>query len=274
MIKMPYRMKQELKNKIENLFKNPASFFWRQLYRIFVIIPWLAAVYLVQLFFGKLFKITGEAVKTCFIITSVIYPKQKELSYSSTRSVYNPEERATQTLKTIESIKEKVPGAKIVLVESGLQENLPLDLAKQVDQYLYVGNNFFVRLACDSRFKSLGEAIMLIAAAHKIKYAATTFFKISGRYFLDENFNIQSWQSEVFRFFYIRATYVSTRLYAFAGRVRTVWYFALIKGLPLLLLDYPIEHILPRFIPKKYMATTDKAGIMGADATTGQVVKE
>lgn len=260
---------------IKNSVKKLAYFLLRQIYRVFFIIPYLIMINIIQIFFGRLFKIkSGVEAQYCFIVSSVIYPKQKELSYASTRSVYNPEERAGQTMQTIQSIREKVPGAKIVLVESGLRADLPLELSNQVDQYIYVGNNFLVRFACDSRFKSLGEAAMLLAAAGSITYKADLFFKISGRYFLDENFNIESWRSELFKFFYIREDYVSTRLYSFGHTMAAMWRLALIKGLPLLFLDYPIEHILPRFIPKKYILPMDKVGVMGADATSGKIVKE
>ena len=253
---------------------HPVAFILRQVYRIIFVWPWQFIVSVAGLFSSNNHLKNKEAAPFCFIITSVIYPKQKELSYSSTRSVYNPEERAAQTLKTIESIKEKVPGAKIVLVESGLRENLPFDLAKKADQYLYLGNKFLARRACDSKFKSLGEAIMLLYAGKRIKFNAEIFFKISGRYFLDENFNINSWRSDFFRFFYIREDYISTRLYSFGGQMTRVWRLALIKGLPLLLLDYPVEHILARFVPKKYIQTIGKVGVMGAAATNGEIVKE
>jgi len=262
-------------NKIKNLFIRYFYFFIRQIYRIIFIIPFFVVVSILEFFYERLAKInTSPDVENCFIITSVIYNKQKELSYASTRSVYNPEERAVQTLKTIVSIKEKVSNVKIILVESGLQENLPLDLAKQVDQYLYLGNKFFVRHACDSKFKSLGEAIMLLYARKHIKFNSELFFKISGRYFLDENFDINSWRSDLFKFFYIREDYVSTRLYSFGKQMLRMWQFALIKGLPLMLLDYPIEHILVRFVPKKYIQTVDKVGVMGSDATSGKIIKE
>lgn len=253
---------------------HPLFFILRQVYRVIFVWPFQLVVLIVEQFSSSSPLKNKEPASYCFIITSVIYPKQKELSYASTRSVYNPEERAAQTLKTIQSVKEKVPGAKIVLVESGLQENLPLDLAKQVDQYLYVGNKFFVRQACDSKFKSLGEAIMLLCSIKHIKFNAEAFFKLSGRYFLDENFSVNSWQTNLFKFFYIREDYVSTRLYSFGNKMLRTWQFALIKGLPLMLLDYPVEHILARFVPKKYIQTIDKVGVMGADATSGKIIKE
>jgi hypothetical protein len=257
-----------------NSFKFIILFILRQIYRLFCIFPYLAIVYTVELFVNLFMQKSNSSEDVTFLVTSVIFPKQKELSYATVRSVYSPEERAQQTLYTINSIKEKVPEAKIVLIEAGLQEQLPFQLSDKADKYIYLGNNFFVRHACDSRFKSLGEAVMLLTSLKKIPYNPVLFFKISGRYFLDENFNIGSWQTRYIKFFYIRPEYVSTRLYSFSGHMFSVWKFALLKGMPLLFLDYPIEHVLPRFIPKKYISTVEKVGVAGADATTGNVVKE
>lgn len=251
-----------------------ALFALRQIYRLFVVLPYLAVVYSIELFLTVFAQRSTSSDGVVFLITSVIFPKQKELSYAAVRSVYSPEERARQTLETIRSIRGKVPSAKIILIESGLQENLPFNLAEQADCYIYVGNNFFVRRACDSKFKSLGEAIMLLSALKKVSYNPRLFFKISGRYFLDENFSLDVWQTEWFKFFYIRSRYVSTRLYSFGGRMFSTWKFALVKGLPLFLLDYPVEHVLPRFVPVKYISMVEKAGVAGADATNGSLIKE
>lgn len=51
------------------------------------------------------------------LITSVINTPNKPLSYSKTRSVYNRNERFEQTKKTIQSVKEKLPNIKIMIVE-------------------------------------------------------------------------------------------------------------------------------------------------------------
>ncbi len=250
-------------------------FLVRQLYRIVIVIPYTIIISIAQFFITLLNKQNvGQHDGICFIITSVIYPKQKALSYAKTRSVYSPEERALQTLKTIASIKERAPAAKIVLIESGLQKSLPFNLENEVQKYVYVGDNFFVRRACDSRFKSLGEAMMILIGMKNIELRADLYFKISGRYFLDENFNLNAWRTEYFRFFYIRPDYISTRLYSFGKSMLLKWKFALIKGLPLLFLDYPIEHVLDRFVDNKYIVKADKVGVMGADATTGSIVKE
>ena len=51
------------------------------------------------------------------LITSIINTPKTPLSYSKIRSVYTRNERFEQTKKTIESIKEKIPNHKILIVE-------------------------------------------------------------------------------------------------------------------------------------------------------------
>lgn len=264
--------------------QRPMSFVWRQVYRIAVITPFLiilkAAEVLVETWRCRPWQglCRGQIGQTdythCVIVTSVVNPTQKALTYASTRSVFNPADRAAQTLQTISSVRAKVPGALVVLLEAGRQSSELVGLAEKVDHYVYLGERRLVRWAVNSRFKSLGETLILLSGWRQIKKTASLYFKISGRYFLDENFEVSAWQTDCFRFFYIRPDFVSTRLYSFGRAVRTQWYFALLKGLPLLLLDYPIEHILARFVPKKNIERVDKAGVMGADATTGTTVKE
>ncbi len=269
-------MSEKIKKIIRQILEHPLDFLLRQIYRIFFILPFQIIIAVVSYFSIRNLKInSGEPNTFCFIVTSVIYIKQRKLNYAGTSSVYTPEERAAQTIKTIESIREKVPGAKIILLEVGLQKNLPLDLENKVDQYVYLGDKFFVRKASDSKFKSLSEAVMLLCARKYIKSSdADVFIKICGRYVLDENFEINTWRSNLFKLFYIREDYVSTRLYGLGKSMVSVWRLALIKGLPLLLLGYPIEHILARYIPKKYIIRVDKVGLMGFDATSGKNVKE
>ena len=178
-----------------NFLSNPVSFLLRQVYRVFFVWPFQLVVMIGSLFDQNKQSAGKEMVEYCFIITSVIYPKPgKQVQYNGIRSIFSPEERAEQTLRTVESIRLKVPGAKIILVESGLQEILPYELAKKVDQYSYVGNKKLVRWSCDSKQKSLGEIMMLYYAMKKFKFPADFYFKISGRYFLNEEFNLRDWE--------------------------------------------------------------------------------
>src|SRR3989344_7875980 len=101
-----------------NFLSNPVSFLLRQVYRVFFVWPFQLVVMIGSLFDQNKQSAGKEMVEYCFIITSVIYPKPgKQVQYNGIRSIFSPEERAEQTLRTVESIRLKVPGAKIILVE-------------------------------------------------------------------------------------------------------------------------------------------------------------
>ncbi len=265
----------EIKESItENSFlkkESPITFVFRQIYKIVFAYPFsiiVAGIFL----FKKSRKDEKKEYTHCFIITSVIYPKDAALSYTSTRSVYTPEKRYEQTLATINSIRRRVPGAHIVCIEAGL-ESEPFDLKKNVDTYVYGGNNRWVRYACDSSLKSLGEAMMLLFAYKKLP-VAERYFKISGRYCLTNDFSLEDWKKGEMVYHYIRPDFISTRLYSFTSRMKSEWYKAVIMGIPYLLLDYPIEYTLLRFTKKEHISKIEKVGIEGADATNGKEVRE
>ncbi len=256
------------KKGVKNFLENPIFFSLRQIYRFFVVLPFEAIVSLYALTLPKEQQALAEPKDFYFLITSVIYPVVgRNVTYGTTRSVFNAEDRASQTLKTIESIRRKVPGAKICLIEAGLKQNLPAHISEKVDQYLYLGDKKIVRWACDSRFKSLGEAVMLLCASAHIPKSADFYFKISGRYFLDEDFDIQKWKDGLMLFYFLQHDYVSTRLYGFRKEVFQMWRLALIKGLPFAVIGYAIENTLVSFIPKKYITKIEKIGVTGVSAS-------
>ncbi len=55
--------------------------------------------------------------KNVFCITSVIHTSTNPLSYTNTRSIYTPSQRLSQTLETISSIRNNIPGAYILVIE-------------------------------------------------------------------------------------------------------------------------------------------------------------
>src|SRR3989344_4975167 len=225
-------------------------FLIRQIYKVVFVWPFQLVVWVISRFHPAAPLKDREPSSFCFIITSVIYPKQGKIEYNDQRSLFSPEERARQTLQTIESIRAKVPNVKIILVESGLRRELPFELDKKADQYIYVGGKKLVRWACDSRYKSLGEIMMLLAAADRLSGIADFYFKISGRYYLDEEFNINNWKRGLFVLQYIQKDYVCTRLYGFRAEAFNTWKYALLKGLPLALAGYAVENTLAKYIPR------------------------
>ncbi len=210
--------------------------------------------------------------KPFFIITSVIHFSLNELSYSSTRSVYIPEERARQTRKTIETIRERVPAAKIILVEMGNKGD-DYGLRGMTDEYINAGKHFWVRWAVNSRHKGFGEAVGLLTVVNYLRKYEGLFFKLSGRYFLNEEFKLAEWSGDKFSFRFYNAG-VSTRLYAFPSTELESWKNALSGSLMQLWKGGSLEDILPRELTKNKIHKMDNLGVSGLVAPDGNVIRE
>lgn len=253
--------------------KSVAFFLGRQLYRLFIIWPFLAIVNVV--FWRKHSTAKSDPpADYCFIITSLIYPKTGRIQYGSPRTMFTPEQRTEQTLETVASIRRKVPGAKIVLVEAGLKEELPLELVNKVDQFIYVGDRVVVRFACDSIFKSLGEVVMLLCAVPKFIFKSDFYFKISGRYHLNDKFDIENWKRGVYVLLYIKEDYVCTRLYGFRSEAFREWHQILWKSLPFVLIGYAVENTLAKFIPRQKVFVLKRLGVQGLGGSQNIVVED
>lgn len=127
-------------------------------------------------------------------------------------SAYSTEQRFLQTLDTIKSIKEKVPDAYILLYEGS---ETPIDveykkvLEEQVDLYLECGTDGIMKGIYENlhnnpiKFnygKSMLECRCLqITLNHMVEnnvFSDTTrVFKLSGRYKLNDNFDIDDYKS-------------------------------------------------------------------------------
>ena len=81
------------------------------------------------------------------LITSVICTPNTPLSYISVRSVYSHEERFEQTKRTIESVKQKIPNLKILIVECS---NLSFDQ----EDYLKKNSDYFLNLYNDEKISN------------------------------------------------------------------------------------------------------------------------
>ena len=133
------------------------------------------------------------------LITSIVCTPDIPLSYISSRSVFTHEERFEQTKKTIESIREKIPNSKIFIVECS-------DLNSEQNDYFIKHTDFFLNLYCDenarqniySISKSLGEGTMTYCALEYIinnNIHSDNLIKMSGRYWLSDNFNYNNFEN-------------------------------------------------------------------------------
>jgi len=141
-----------------------------------------------------------------FIITSVINTGNNKWTYTNVRSVFSTEERFHQTLQTIQSIRNLKDNTKIILVEcSNLSEEMENTLKQNVDYYLQTYSIDYVREGCiNSSYKGFGEVLQTIEAVKYIKENHIDFhklFKISGRYYLNENFLKEKYLFDVYNFY-------------------------------------------------------------------------
>lgn len=136
------------------------------------------------------------------LITSVINTPNLPLSYTNNRSVYSKSERFEQTKKTIALIKEKIPNCLLFLIECSQLNVEERDfLISNVDIFVNIFDTENMLLINDiySRSKSLGEGTMTIHALQYLKEKNIDYknlFKISGRYWLTNNFDYNNFDNE------------------------------------------------------------------------------
>jgi hypothetical protein len=201
--------------------------------------------------------------KITVIITSVIAFADKQLSYSSIRSSFSPEERIRQSIATIESIRKRMPDAQVIFLEMGKKREAAPGLPALVDKYIYVGNNPLVRWACDGLHKGMGEAMGLLTARKQLRTNTDLYFKISGRYFLTEEFNPVLWNGKGFFFRKYGDNCFSTRLYGFEAGSFSQWQKAIFKSLYRLYRGKSIENVFPMFIRPELVNNIEKLGVAG-----------
>ena len=140
--------------------------------------------------------------KNIIIITSVLNITNNPLSYYHKRSVFTIEERFQQTLKSIKSIKEKI-GDEIEIFFCECSDLLLYPeyeeiLKKEVTYFYNFYDDFEIRNNVLSKYKGLGELYLMKKALKIINHFGKKYkfiFKLSGRYFLNENFSYQDFNN-------------------------------------------------------------------------------
>lgn len=134
------------------------------------------------------------------LVTSVINTPNTPLSYCDNRSVYTREERFKQTQHTLNTIRKSIPNCIIFLVEC-------TDFTLEENDYLQSNCDYILNLWDQKHLhpnifglsKALGEGTMTIHAIEYIKHNNIQFnnlFKISGRYYLDQNFEYSKYDND------------------------------------------------------------------------------
>lgn len=135
------------------------------------------------------------------IVTSKIITSSKMLSYVSKRSIFTPHERLEQTIKTIKSIRKRIPKAYIILLDNSDFSNHN-DIIKElsiVDKFLNPSDLQNLTYNTNSIYKQIGEASQTKYILEYIKQNNIKFknlFKITGRYVLNNNFRFKSYNND------------------------------------------------------------------------------
>jgi len=164
------------------------------------------------------------------LITSVIDTPKIPLSYINTRSIYTKEERFIQTKNTIKTMKENIPNNKIFVVECSLLSDEESNYFKENTDYfinLYYVNDVVNRI--HSKSKSMGEGTMTIYALKYLfdnKIVFDNLFKISGRYWLNNFFNYNTFNNNSNVIYYINhdSNNCLTALYKINYDTTKKWY--------------------------------------------------
>jgi hypothetical protein len=218
--------------------------------------------------------VTASPERAVFVVTSTIRPSNLPLSYSPTRSCFNEDQRLEQTLYTIESIRRRAPGAKIVLVENSLADGERVGLDDAVDVFLSVADNERSVTLRDCPYKGLGELDMLRygrRAARRFDY--DIFFKLSGRYWLNTRFNIAAFPTQQFGFHPSGGTF-STRLYSVPRRLERWYAWQLWRARREVGRGAGIEAVIMRGVPNRLVVRLPQTGVSGYAAYNGDLIEE
>ena len=159
-----------------------------------------------------------------FIITSTI---------NTSAGLIPVADRYQQTLDTISSIRDRVPGVMIVMIDNSslaLAQEIKHELESRTDYFLDIGQRRFCQDINGLTIKGAGECYMLLVALDLMSRELASvhrIFKISGRYRLTQDFDINRYLDLTGRYcFKTRETnaygreFLHTRLWSACGSLR------------------------------------------------------
>lgn len=136
-------------------------------------------------------------MKNLIIITSVINTSSDRLSYAK-RSIYSKKDRYNQTLNTIKSCK-NIKDYEILFIEtSKINNEEESNIINLVDYYFNFNSDDEIQKIIDGPIKGKAESTQIWNGIKKIninKY--DNIFKISGRYWLNENFIYSNYENNL-----------------------------------------------------------------------------
>ena len=216
-------------------------------------------------------------MKDIFIITSVINTGTERWSYVNIRSLYSPEERFQQTLKTIESIRNLNDGSLILLIEcSDISDEMKTIFKEKTDIFINCFDNEEAKKSClNTDKKGYGEAVKSFIAIDYILKNNIEFdriFKISGRYTITYLFDKNNYSNNEYTFKTSTDNQLSfsTVLYSVPHNLIQNYLYILKESIKIY--EYNViglESLLPPMCnPKKTIQNIGVSGYCAIDGTT------
>jgi len=219
-----------------------------------------------------------------FLITSCLIPPTSQL-YGHTRSVYTYDERVNQTKNTIKTIREKVPNSLCVIIElSALDDEKKNNVKQMCDHYIDLSNDEMAQYYMEHN-KSIGDLYSTLQGLLYVLKENINFdilFKISGRYFIDDNFKFDMFDVNQITFNKTKfdlpnyaVTQFYTVLYAIGYNMRYIFLQSLLDAYFLLHhgrignIEMAMYYVLDG---KKNVQTVEKIGASGTISLTGEFV--
>lgn len=210
---------------------------------------------------------------------------------NTTFGAFTPEERFNQTLRTLESIKEKIPNVKIVFIDNSTEPLKPewkWAIAKEVNVFHQFKHNICTRYFNNIGAKGTGEICLMEKAMELIrehKLIGKRIFKISGRYFLRDSFDINEYDKAEGKYVFRvnmwdvskdnwitkeRVIYFETRLWSLCHTLFDE-YESMIQTIFTYMVDveHNLEKSLFRLIPHEKLYELNEMHLEGWTADTG-----
>ena len=222
-------------------------------------------------------------------------------------SVYSPEERVEQTLKTVESVRKYIPNAFICMTDCGIpgiEGELKNKLVDAVDKFIDLSkdpnvNWIAANVSHQDTVKNLTELVVVskffkLAKKHKWFDGYDRVFKVSGRYWLTDRFDITRYeQTDAKDKYVVSKKMLSQFTHDYTGQ--SLQYMLRVYSLDTTLLDdfimrldtmskhmqdrvnnkgyIDIEHLFCKFLPNDLVLEIARTGVAGNIAPNGQFIE-
>ena len=215
------------------------------------------------------------AYRYIFLITSTLSPSEKPLLRSAKRNIFSTEERLDQMLSSIASVRAKVPGALIVLLEnSDLTDKQAQVLRDTVDWLVLFAHDPKAVVFRDCSNRGSGE-IYKLQSIHRVlrNFDYQLLFKLSGRYCLSRRFALEHFPRDRFGFL-LRDGVASTRLYSVPGCLHDQYGRQLTAAFVASRFGLSIESAITCGLTSHQVQWLDPIGVSGHVAVDGMWIDE